>query len=237
MVMNYSFETGSRTHPLFEVRRGEPSADVLEVRLAYVQQQGWHKNEDDRDRYDGAAKTYHFSRRLDGGNISTTMRLTAIDRVEESLSFSMLAGNDSLQQQALERLPDLEDKEVWDLTRLCVSNEGKGDMATTSAQMIELFGMAQYVSSRECEEGKAPYWVFATTPGMMRFFEYNGIGVEELAKGELIDAQGDAETTSFCLVDVYGVVDFLSTSKNPVHAQTYQCLERGFREAAENADS
>lgn len=217
----------------FEIERGIPPEDVLELRRDYVTRvMKWlppEKHLDDSDRYDGLANTYHFTRRADDGSIIATMRLTEVEAIESSLSYEMLRENEHFQEVVSQKQAVVNDGRLWDLTRLTPAVDGRHDAEVIGSGMVELFGMAEHISTSHAQDSEKVYWIFTTTPWMMRFFAANGIETEEFGRDKLTNADGRLKDTLFCKVDVYAAVAALSAS--PEHQATYHSLKKGIEGA------
>lgn len=212
----------------FEIRQGLPPDDALEARLEFVRAMKWLAEEDDSDRYDGIPETYHFTKRT-GEEVLATMRLTRVANIQESLSYGMLADNEAFQAAVAARQDAVSDGQLWDFTRLCFPTDGSQSSATIESGMVELFGMGEYISKSQATEDEKIYWIFTTTPWMMRFFDDHGIECEQLGRGRLANADGTPETTLFCKVDVRDAVEKLASDQD--HQATYEALQRGVKEA------
>lgn len=212
----------------FEIRQGWPSDDALKTRLDFVRAMKWLVEEDDNDRYDGIPETYHFTKRT-GEGVLATMRLTQVPSIQESLSYGMLADSEAFQAAVAAKQTIVSDGQLWDLTRLCFPTDNSQSSAAIENGMVELFGMGEYISKLQAEEDEKIYWMFTTTPWMMRFFNDHGIECEQLGRGRLANTDGTPETTLFCKVDVRSAVKKLADDQT--HQATYEALQRGAREA------
>lgn len=219
----------SPTEGTFEIRQGVPPDDALQTRLEFVRAMKWLAEEDDSDRYDGAPETYHFTKRTEDGQVVATMRLTQVANLQESLSYEMLAANEGFQAAVAAKQPAVSDGQVWDLTRLSCPVDGSHDSVAIEEGMIELFGMGGRITKSQAEENGTIYWIFTTTPWMMRFFHDHGIECEQLGRGRLENIDGTPEATLFCKVDVRDAVERLAG--DPDHQATYEALLRGEQEA------
>lgn len=213
----------------FEIRQGLPPDDALQTRLEFVRAMKWLAEDDDSDRYDGNPQTYHFTKRTGEGQVLVTKRLTRVQNIRESLSYEMLAGNEAFQAAVAARQEAVADGQLWDLTRLSFPTDGSQGSAAIENGMVELFGMGEYMSKSQAEADEKIYWIFTTTPWMMRFFDDHGIECERFGRGRLANVDGTPETTLFCKVDVRSAVDKLAGDED--HRATYEALQRGVGEA------
>lgn len=214
----------------FEISQGEPPLDVLEERLDFVRGMRWLDNSDDTDRYDLRDDTYHFVQRDDSGAVIAAMRLTAVDSVEDSLSYEMLAANEQFQAAVREGSNGEVDGELWDLTRLIFPLENRHDSETVKGAIVQLFGMAARVSAgRDILSEQDVTWIFTTTPWMLRFLNQTGVQSKVLASDRLPDVDGKLNTTLFCKVDVASAIETLRVSEK--HRDTFRLLLKGVAEA------
>ena len=240
VMITKSHEAFTRQDGIFEVER-EPSDAVLDLRREFVvDEMNWLPKEhiDDRDRYDNPGTTYHFTKRAETGAVLASMRLTPVDSLDQSLSFEMIAANQEFQSAIRAKQGDVGDGKLWDITRLVHPLDGSQSPSAVSDAIIELYGMAAGVSAGHVDDAKEDvYWIFTTTPSVLRFFNQTGIKSHTLAEGRLPDSDGKQRTTYFCLVDVAEAIGQLKASTDERYQHTYDLLRVGAEAAEESLSS
>lgn len=192
--------------------------DLVKLRTDFVVAMGWREavNADgsryvDGDRYDSDPHTLHTALRdPESGDIKAALRLTQVDSLEGSLSYSMLDGNKIMQQklmlhdvdaQGLSPAEDLnaaaEREELWDLTRLVSPLDGSVNIEDIKDSMLEIFSYSLARTTPDFEESD-PRWIFLTTSKLRFMLDYMGIEHEVLVSGKVSD--DDDDESHFCVV-------------------------------------
>lgn len=209
--------------------------DILDMRAEYVYARGWFDkaDRDDRDRYDtDGALTYHIVCRnlpndLEGeGSALAAMRLTKVDDIDSSLSFSMLPSDadyrDTVKTEFDKRLASAQRPvQLWDLTRLVDSPDpaAKGKLLPA---MLSMFGAGLRLTGDDTETD--PWWLFATTHKMKTLLDRCHIEVGVLAEMPK-DRQGKA--SYFCLVRPVDAMEKLSKSPDEMARLAYSHVSAG----------
>ncbi len=214
-------------------------ANYLQLRREFVIGMRWfNSREDDTDEYDNIdAQTRYFIKLaqekagLDAEvKMTCGMRLTPVDAVEHSLSWSML--NESMkitvQKEQADSLQILqtaaEEGRLWDQTRLVHPLDGSVSSREIIEGMMYLMG-AGISETNHTEADESTYWFFTTTTKMKDLLTKLGIQTHVLVSGR-IDVH-DNDESHFCYVNTPEALTTLQQSTNPVHQRTTKWVESG----------
>lgn len=184
-------------HPLF--------GKFLDARGDFVKWKGWkapESGEDDWDRFDDDLDTAHFVSVDKHGDIIAGLRLTPVDSIEESLSWTMLTDEMRAAALASGNVPDTEDQIVWDMTRLISGKKRLGPRLLSEnirkqytkirkiEQIARLYGegYSWTVYSRE----QPPVWIFATEESYADVMEKYGAPITRIVSGR-VDPEDDQD--------------------------------------------
>ncbi len=164
-----------------------------QLRTDYVIQEGWPISKDmiDQDVYDHEIDSmYIIAYQRD--YVLAGMRVTRVQSLEESLSYGMWQGvveKDSFDSQivsAQNRINQLHDYEIWDLTRLVTDVSILGDYTlrkrvTSRMGLYKVMGSAMKVASG----GEKTAWIFTTTLQMISFLDRLGVPYYVLCRAKI----------------------------------------------------
>ncbi len=230
----------------YSIGRSDPLLhnDLLELREKFVtdMMHWFEKPHNDWDRYDDNSATLHIGLRDEtDSHLVTGLRLTPIQSVKESLSFSMLNPQmvEYAEMQTTEDGRNMIDTlnetgqrgNLRDLTRLV--NVEPTDEASTKhvvGSMMETFGVAAGLTRKQTDPNQLDdiKWLFTTTELMWYSLNRMGVQLTTLTYGEV--NEGDASKSYLCIVDQEKAIQFLYDRPDEYHF-TLKHLDDGLRKA------
>lgn len=228
--------------PLSELRR-EVAEAYLDARHKFVQEMGWLKDrENDLDVYDSNPSTFYCIRnKIDekSGAIkfAAGLRLTRAGRIEDSLSFSMLAQNLDMQWQTFANAwkdrdvrRAMLDGNLWDVTRQLGRRDGSISPREIRESIAKSFGAA--IGATAPTEDTV--WFFVTTKELKDMLERNGVELKVLSKGYVsLHDEPDPENgkpgrvSYVCATVPARVLASLQSADNPLHRGFGRLLKEG----------
>lgn len=206
----------------------QADADMLEFRRKFVIRMGWVKEPypDDSDRYDDTPSTIHFNRWHESGEVLSGMRLTPLLSLDESLSVEMLATNPVMQRQALEfgQAIDMDETDVWDLTRLVNRFRDESLHYESLLSMLEVFGAG--LAKTYPEDEKSLVWLFTTTDEMKGHLDNAGIQASTIVRGKI--KKEDELDSYFCVIRPIDAMQFLRDNQAK-YGFTYRQVDEGLQ--------
>lgn len=217
-----------------EVSRGAANPrtleDLIKLRTKFVTLIGWFEplNADgtefiDGDRYDNDERTVHIAdRNIDDGRLKTGLRLTQVDSVEDSLSYSMFEDNDEMIHGltthvsvdeyggVYRTIDDLNEAgkngNLYDLTRLVNAFNKTMTLEQIQDSMVKIFAYGAAVTSPDrTADAKAHYqnlhnvrWVFTSTEFLVDQMTKMGLEYEVITHARI--SEKDTQDSYFCTV-------------------------------------
>lgn len=223
----------------------EAEADLLmrlhELRLDFVKGMGWIPDAaDDWDAYDGDHGTHYFivEDALHSETVTAGMRMTPVDSVEGSLSWSML--NEEMAAAARAKvgthgeslITHLDEAaksgNLWDLTRLVNPLDGSVDIETIKDNLLMMFGAAFAKTTELNADPREVQWIFTTTRDMKVALDRLGIRSVPLTKGRI--SAHDNLDSYFCAANPFE--DLAYIQHKPGYEHTRDMVMRGLQKAS-----
>ena len=240
-VPNFTYGKVHVIDPQTEEAASMIRADLyMELRTTYVKKNGWlaDTHNTDYDVYDDDPDTRYYVQTVEAGadhaqRIVCGLRLTPVNYVEDSLSWSMLGVQPGLQEEIMTAnapiIAEVNERTnsggVWDLTRL-VPQEDRSlriGPAAIAKGIHQLIGAA--IAETSIKPEKRPLWFFLVTDSFKKFLDSSGIAHEVIYSGRL--KPEDKEVSHFCIVDPVDSYLRVSVSNTPSFKRTYEATTDG----------
>lgn len=229
---------------------GDSHGDIVDqmkdLRSKYVQAMGWFEDiRDDTDEYDNNDRTtYYAMSSFDTGALLSSMRLTSVASVEDSLTWSMLNNCDQIQTDAkmhtkdidsgIRSIDELNDAaragNLYDLTRFVAPIDGSADPGDVVKGFVEMIGagLASTAPRSDFEQFEGLKWFFATHKPIVQLL--NGLGIEStvIAKGYV--SEGDKAKTYLCSISPIDALRHVNTDPD-TYSFTIEHVTDGLRKA------
>lgn len=201
------------------------TADELPFALNWLEQDGYERIRKEVDRYDLLDETRHLLlTERDQPEPIASLRLTKVNSVEESLSWSMFEGaSEPMQAWAYAHedgatMRSLADAarggKLWDLTRFVSPVDRQIDADRLVGGMLELFGAGYGTVRNECPESEREdiKWMFTGTKLLVLALEHTGIQFDIVARGKI--SSNDHGKSYFCVVRPEAGVRYIQSGAN-----------------------
>ncbi|RYF28620.1 MAG: hypothetical protein EOO17_04595 [Chloroflexi bacterium] len=227
--------------------QGDIVDQMKDVRASYVKAMGWFEDiRDDTDRYDGNDRTtYYAINDFETGALMSSMRLTSVPSVRESLTWSMLENSEQMMSDALAHTATDDDEvtgsidkldvaaragNLYDLTRFVAPIDGSIDPGEVVKGFVEMIGagLATTTPRSDFEQFEQLKWFFATHKPIVQLL--NGLGIESTVISKGYANEGDKAKTYLCSISPINALRYVNADPEK-YSFTIEHVTDGLRKA------